>query len=82
MGTASAWAWENTSGWPIPAVGPLPVTPEERLTELAEILAAGLMRVAARKSSEVCASSGESSLHFSPTQSGHPTQSSRRTSDG
>jgi hypothetical protein len=58
------------------------VTPEERLTELAEILAAGLMRVAARKSSEVCAVSGESSLHILPDQSGHPAPVTRRMSDG
>ena len=82
MGTASTYAWQDTSGWPIAGSSLLRVTPEERLKELAEILAAGLMRVAARKSSEVCADSGESSLHFSPTQSGHPTQSSRRISDG
>ena len=55
---------------------------EERIAEICEILAAGLMRVAARKSSEVCAGSGESSLHFSPDQSGHPTPSRRRISDG
>jgi hypothetical protein len=60
----------------------LPVTPEERLSEVAEILAAGLMRVAARKSSEVCAVSGESSLHILPDQSGHPAPVTRRLSDG
>jgi hypothetical protein len=64
------------------AAATLPVSPEERLSELAEILAAGLMRVATRKSSELCDLSGESSLHMLPDQSGHPASSSRRTSDG
>ena len=47
--------------------------PEEsadRLRELAEILAAGLTRLAVRKSSRKPADFGESSLHFSPEQSG------------
>ena len=42
----------------------------EHLTEIAEILAAGLMRLEARKSSRKPAEFGESSLHFSPDQSG------------
>lgn len=42
----------------------------ERLSEIAEILAAGLMRVEARKSSRKSAEFGESSLHFTPDQSG------------
>jgi hypothetical protein len=40
------------------------------LTEIAEILAAGLTRLAARKSSRKSAEIGESSLHFTPDQSG------------
>lgn len=43
------------------------------LAELAEILAAGLMRLEARKSSRMSSVSGESSLHFTPDQSGHAT---------
>lgn len=43
------------------------------LTELAEILAAGLMRLEARKSSRMSEEFGESSLHFTPDQSGHAT---------
>jgi hypothetical protein len=43
----------------------------ERLSELAEVLAAGLSRLEARKSSRKSAEFGESSLHFTPDQSGH-----------
>jgi hypothetical protein len=42
----------------------------DRLTEIAEILAVGLQRVIARQSSELSADGGESSLHFTPDQSG------------
>jgi len=42
----------------------------DHLTEIAEILAAGLTRLEARKSSRKPADFGESSLHFSPDQSG------------
>jgi len=42
----------------------------DRLREIAEILAAGLMRLDARKSSQKPAEFGESSLHFTPDQSG------------
>jgi len=52
------------------------------LNEIAELLAAGLTRVLARKSSDVCAETGESSLHLPPDQSGHPTPDNRRMSDG
>jgi hypothetical protein len=47
-------------------------TASERLDEIAEILAAGLMRLQARKSSLKSADFGDSSLHFSPDRSGHP----------
>jgi len=43
----------------------------ERLTEIAEILAAGLMRLKARKSTPLSAHSGESSLDCSGYQRGH-----------
>jgi hypothetical protein len=42
----------------------------DHLTEIADILAAGLTRLAVRKSSRKLADFGESSLHFSPEQSG------------
>src|SRR3954469_23383224 len=56
--------------------GPNPLHPDrmaaaERLDEVAAILAAGLVRLLAPKSSELSADPGESSLHFSPDQSGH-----------
>jgi hypothetical protein len=44
--------------------------PTERIAEVAAILAVGLQRVLARQSSEKAPGNGESSLHFSPTQSG------------
>lgn len=49
----------------------------EHIGEIAEILAAGVMRLQARKSSEFCGSHGESSLHFSAAESSHPTRSER-----
>jgi hypothetical protein len=59
-----------------------PQTSSKHLTEIAEILAAGLMRVVARKSSPIAADSGETSLDISPAESGHPTPVNRRTTDG
>ena len=55
---------------------------DERPTEIAEILAVGLQRALAPKSSEVCGHGGESSLHILPDQSGHPAPVTRRNSDG
>jgi hypothetical protein len=42
----------------------------DRISEIAEILAAGLTRLEARKSSRKSTEIGESSLHFAPDQSG------------
>jgi hypothetical protein len=42
----------------------------QRLDEIAEILAIGLTRLEARKSSRKPTKFGESSLHLSPNQSG------------
>ena len=47
------------------------MTAEERLDEVAEILAAGLSRLIARQSSPLSADSGESSLDCAGDQSGH-----------
>jgi len=52
----------------------------DQLTEIAEILAAGLTRLEARKSSQNSSESGESSLHFSPDQSGDVPPSSAEAS--
>jgi len=47
------------------------ITAAERLDEIAYILAAGLIRLRARKSTPLSRDRGESSLDFSPDQSGH-----------
>ena len=46
-------------------------TTEDPLTEIAEILAAGLMRLRARKSSSLSQHNGESLLDCAGHQSGH-----------
>jgi hypothetical protein len=50
---------------------PSHMTAAERLEEIADILAAGLMRLRARKSTPLSPDHGESSLDFSPDQRGH-----------
>ena len=47
------------------------LSPDERLDEIAEILALGLMRLRARKSSELAADRGECLLDCAARQSGH-----------
>jgi hypothetical protein len=49
----------------------------ERLAEVASTLAVGLMRLQARKSSQISPPAGESSLHFSPAESGDPARIGR-----
>jgi len=46
----------------------------ERLGQIASILASGLMRLQARKSSRIVPECGESSLHFSAAESGDPAR--------
>jgi hypothetical protein len=53
------------------ALKPEMMTPAERLTEIGEILAEGLMRLRARQSSSLSPDYGESSLDCSAHQSGH-----------
>jgi hypothetical protein len=53
------------------AVHPDRISVEERLDEIAEILAAGLSRLKARQSSSQSADFGESSLDCPGQQSGH-----------
>ncbi len=53
------------------ALSPSRMTASERLDEIAEILALGAMRLIARKSSRLSAADGETSLDFTPDQSGH-----------
>jgi hypothetical protein len=50
---------------------PCHMTAAERLDEIADILAAGLMRLRALKSSPLSHDLGESSLDFSPDRRGH-----------
>jgi hypothetical protein len=50
---------------------------QDHLDEIAAILAVGLMRLQARKSSQISPSAGESSLHFSAPESGDPTRLGR-----
>lgn len=47
------------------------MTAAERVDEIADILAAGLIRLRARKSTPLSRDRGESSLDFSPDRSGH-----------
>ena len=54
------------------------MTTEERIAELCALLAAGLIRMNARKSSALSADRGESCLHFPPDQSGHAVTPKRR----
>jgi hypothetical protein len=53
------------------AIDPRHLSTAERLDEIADVLAAGLMRLRARKSSQISGDPGESSLDFSPEQRGH-----------
>lgn len=47
------------------------MTPNERIGEICEILAQGLIRLFARQSSRLSADQGESCLHFPPDQCRH-----------
>ena len=58
---------------------PLPAA--ERIAEIAEILAAGLVRHSARMSSQKSPNFGESSLDIPGGESGHPTPTDRRMAD-
>jgi hypothetical protein len=61
---------------------PSHLSAQERITEIAEILATGLMRLRAKQSSQISRDLGESSLHTLPEQSGHPSPENRRMLDG
>ena len=63
------------------ALSAVSMSPAERLAEIAEILAAGLVRLRARQSSQLSCNFGESSLDCAATQSGHPNPDTRSTSD-
>jgi hypothetical protein len=53
------------------AIKPALLSCDERLAEIAEILAAGLMRLRSRKSSPFSGHTGESSLDCAAHPSGH-----------
>jgi hypothetical protein len=53
-----------------------------RLAEIAEILAAGLMRALAKKSSQISPFTGETSLDISPSKSGHRAPAEEKQTDG
>ena len=53
------------------ALNPSHMTADERLAEIAEILATGLMRLHGPKSSPLSPATGESSLDCPAHQSGH-----------
>jgi hypothetical protein len=53
------------------ALHPSHLSAADRLDEIADILAAGLMRLRTRKSSALSRDVGESSLDYSPNQRGH-----------
>ena len=55
----------------INALHPSRMTTAERLGELAAILAAGLIRLQARKSRQLSVDQGDSYLDLPPYQSGH-----------
>ena len=54
------------------------MTAEERLAELGQILARGLIRLHARKSSALPADRGDNSVDFSRDRSGHAVTPKRR----
>jgi hypothetical protein len=63
--------------------GPNALSPEqmgaiERVEELGKLMAAGLMRLQARQSSQLSADCGDSSVDFLPDQSGHAAAPTRR----
>jgi hypothetical protein len=65
--TPAPWRWGTVTN----AVRPDQLTSAERLNELAEVLAVGLMRLRARKSSQLSPHTGESSLDCPGHRSGH-----------
>jgi hypothetical protein len=64
------------------ALDPDRTTVEDRLSEVAALLALGLMRLRHQKSSELSTDAGESSLHFSARKSVHaPHEGGERCGD-
>jgi hypothetical protein len=59
------------------SINPERMTPAERLAEVAQILAAGLMRLRAGQSSALSAPAGDSFLDFPPQKSGRDRKKPR-----
>ena len=62
------------------ALHPRHMTASERLDEVAEILAAGAMRLMARKSSRISADRGDRSVDFTAERSVYGVENKRRNS--
>jgi hypothetical protein len=54
------------------------MTPDERIAEIGEVLAAGLVRLHRQKSSSLAADRGDSSLDLHADQSGRATPETER----
>jgi hypothetical protein len=66
----------------MPFPNPIPpsrLTAAERLAEIADLLAAGVIRLRARKSSLLSGQNGESFLDFMPPERGHEPRRRRRS---
>ena len=61
------------------ALRPDLMTADERLTEVAQILARGLLRLRRRETQRHCSHLERNSLDFSPDRSVHATARQRRT---
>jgi hypothetical protein len=61
------------------AVHPDQLTADERIAEIGRILALGLIRLHARKSSPISPDRGDSLVDLSPKRSGHADAPTRRT---
>ncbi len=62
------------------ALSPDHMTAAERLDEVAEILAAGVQRLVARKSTRLSAERGDSSVDFTASRSVYGGENKRRNS--
>ena len=73
---------KNTNATPLSGANPLcpnRMTADARRAELGRILAAGVIRLNAAKSSFLSVENGDSSLHFRPEQSGTVAPTHRRS---
>jgi hypothetical protein len=76
------WALGRRQSWGaylMNPVSPSLMSTAERIGAICQILALGVIRMRAAKSTPLSAESGESSLHFAPDQSGRATPAKRRT---